>query len=84
MKKALYISAVQRDALRARLAAAEAEAERLREALREVAKHHHEQFGLWSESEAEYGDTDEARYHQEQRDFVLQVLGVGKADYENL
>ena len=81
MKKNLFISSVQRDALAARLTAAEAEAERLREALREVAAHHSEQFELWSEDD---DDTEEAKYHHGRYVWALTVLGLGKADYENL
>lgn len=44
------------------------ERDRLREVLHRIAEHHEEQRDAWSDEE---GDADQARYHEERRDFAL-------------
>lgn len=44
------------------------EIERLREVLHRIAEHHENQRDAWGSEE---GDVDQARYHEERRDFAL-------------
>lgn len=44
------------------------ERDRLREVLRRIAEHHEEQRDAWGDEE---GDADQARYHEERRNFAL-------------
>lgn len=54
-----------------------AEVNRLREVLKRIADHHDEQRVAWN---GEYGDADNASYHEDRRNFVMFHLMVERYD----